>query len=116
MPSSAWRIRFFPSKTNGLVTTPTVSAPTSRASLAITGAPPVPVPPPMPAVMKIMSAPVRYSRSFASSSMAERLRVGVRDDEVDPGELVRDHRVDRVAAPAADADNLDARAQLNVLD
>src|ERR1043166_2649214 len=72
MPSSAWRIRFFPSKTNGLVTTPTVSAPTSRAIFAITGAPPVPVPPPMPAVMKIMSAPVRYSRSLASSSIAAR--------------------------------------------
>lgn len=34
---------------NGRVTTPTVKAPVSRAILAITGAAPVPVPPPLPA-------------------------------------------------------------------
>ena len=48
-PSSAtWR-RLLPSKENGLVTTPTVSAPISLAICATTGAAPVPVPPPMPA-------------------------------------------------------------------
>ena len=55
-PSSALRPRRRPSNRNGLVTTPTVSAPISRASCAMTGAPPVPVPPPMPAVTKTMSA------------------------------------------------------------
>ena len=40
------------------MTTPTVSAPSSRAISAITGAAPVPVPPPMPAVTNTMSAPV----------------------------------------------------------
>ncbi len=65
-------MRFLPSKMNGLVTTPTVSAPTSRATRASTGAPPVPVPPPMPAVMKIMSEPSRYSLIISWSSNAAR--------------------------------------------
>ena len=42
-------------KKNGLVTIPTVSIPLSLANLAITEAPPVPVPPPMPAVINNMS-------------------------------------------------------------
>ena len=46
-----------PSKWNGLVTTPTVRMPCSRAARAMTGAAPVPVPPPMPAVMNTMCAP-----------------------------------------------------------
>ena len=45
-PSSARRMRRGPSKPNGLVTTATVSASSSLASDAITGAAPVPVPPP----------------------------------------------------------------------
>ena len=56
IPMSAWRIRFRPSKANGLVTIPTVSAPASLASSATTGAAPVPVPPPMPHVTKTRSA------------------------------------------------------------
>ena len=36
------------------MTTPTVSTPSSLAARAITGAAPVPVPPPMPAVIKTM--------------------------------------------------------------
>jgi hypothetical protein len=52
---SALRRRRAPSKLNGLVTTPMVSAPRSRATSAMTGAAPDPVPPPMPAVMKTMS-------------------------------------------------------------
>ena len=43
--------------TTGLVTTAMVSAPSSLARLASTGAAPVPVPPPRPVVTKIMSAP-----------------------------------------------------------
>mmetsp|Transcript_14921 Transcript_14921/g.59827 ORF Transcript_14921/g.59827 Transcript_14921/m.59827 type:complete len:333 (-) Transcript_14921:249-1247(-) len=58
MPSIAWRMRLRPSKPNGLVTTPTVSAPHALAAAATTGAAPVPVPPPMPAVTKTMSAPL----------------------------------------------------------
>ena len=46
-----------PSQSKGLVTTPTVRMPISLATRAITGAAPVPVPPPMPAVMKSMCAP-----------------------------------------------------------
>ena len=58
MPSSAAFMRREPSKPNGLVTMPTVSAPSSRATRATTGAAPVPVPPPSPAVMNTMSEPL----------------------------------------------------------
>ena len=50
------------------MTTPTVSAPSSRAISATIGAPPVPVPPPSPAVTKTMSAPL--SASFSSSRLS----------------------------------------------
>ena len=61
MPSSAWLARLRPSKENGRVTTPMVSAPSLREMLATTGAPPVPVPPPSPAVTNTMSAPLSTS-------------------------------------------------------
>ena len=61
MPDSAWTMRRLPSNPNGRVTTPMVSAPSDRATFATTGAPPVPVPPPSPAVTKTMSAPLRTS-------------------------------------------------------
>ncbi len=61
MPCSAWAARRLPSKENGRVTTPMVSAPSLRAIDATTGAPPVPVPPPSPAVTNTMSAPLRTS-------------------------------------------------------
>src|SRR5581483_7576271 len=61
MPASACAPRRLPSKPNGRVTTPIVSAPRDLATLATTGAPPVPVPPPSPAVTKTMSAPLRTS-------------------------------------------------------
>ena len=71
IPSSAWRLRWEPSKSNGLVTTPTVSAPTScLATSAITGAAPVPVPPPSPAVTKTMSAPLSASLISSRLSLA----------------------------------------------
>ncbi|MCU1420402.1 MAG: hypothetical protein JWN36_53 [Microbacteriaceae bacterium] len=60
-PTSAWAARRLPSKPNGRVTTPIVSAPIDLAMRATTGAPPVPVPPPSPAVTKTMSAPARAS-------------------------------------------------------
>ncbi|MBT9142715.1 MAG: hypothetical protein DDT29_01109 [Dehalococcoidia bacterium] len=58
IPFSATAARLRPSKVKGLVTTPTVSAPSSRASSAIIGVAPVPVPPPIPAVINTMSAPL----------------------------------------------------------
>ncbi len=61
MPASACEALRRPSKLKGLVTTPMVSAPSDLAMLATTGAPPVPVPPPSPAVTKTMSAPLRTS-------------------------------------------------------
>src|ERR1700689_289659 len=48
IPASAWTARRLPSKPNGRVTTPMVSAPSERATLATTGGPPVPGPPPGP--------------------------------------------------------------------
>jgi len=39
----------------------------------------------------------------------KRLRVGVHDDELDPGDVGIDHAVDRVRAPAADTDDFDHR-------
>ena len=71
MPSSAWRVRCVPSKPNGLVTTPTVSAPISSLAIsAMTGAAPVPVPPPSPAVTKTMSAPLSASLMSSRDSCA----------------------------------------------
>ena len=72
MPASASRMRRWPSKWKGLVTTPTVRMPASRAARAMTGRAPVPVPPPMPAVMNTMCAPSSCSRisSIASSAAA----------------------------------------------
>ena len=64
-----------PSKANGLVTTATVKAPSSRAICATMEAPPVPVPPPMPAVMKTMSAPERIS--WISCRLPERVAPNV---------------------------------------
>ena len=73
IPSSANLSRRRPSKRKGLVTTPTVSAPTSRAIWAMIGAAPVPVPPPMPAVTKTMSAPwIASAISLTLSSAASR--------------------------------------------
>ena len=55
IPSLATLLRLPPSKVNGMVTTATVKTPSSLASLAMTGAAPVPVPPPIPAVINTMS-------------------------------------------------------------
>jgi hypothetical protein len=70
MPVSAEMARRRPSKPNGRVTTPMVSAPIDRAIRATTGAPPVPVPPPSPAVTKTMSAPRRTSSISSAWSSA----------------------------------------------
>ena len=59
-----------PSKLKGFVTTPTVNAPCSFAILAIIGAAPVPVPPPIPAVTKTISAPFSTFAIESESSIA----------------------------------------------
>ena len=61
IPVSACSARRRPSNANGRVTMPTVNAPSLRAISAMIGAAPVPVPPPSPAVMKTMSAPLTNS-------------------------------------------------------
>ena len=70
MPCSACTERRRPSKPNGRVTTPIVRAPAAFATSATMGAPPVPVPPPSPAVMKTMSAPSSASSISARCSSA----------------------------------------------
>ena len=69
---SATSLRRLPSKLNGLVTTPMVSAPCSLAISATTGAAPEPVPPPRPAVMKTMSESASASAILSRSSSAAR--------------------------------------------
>ena len=68
-PSSATLARL-PSNANGLVTTATVKMPISFATSAIIGAAPVPVPPPIPAVINSMSAPSIISAIRSRSSSA----------------------------------------------
>ena len=57
-PSTAVLIFFGPSKEKGRVTTPTVRIFNSLAALAITCEAPVPVPPPIPAVIKTILLPL----------------------------------------------------------
>ena len=71
IPCSACAALFFPSNENGLVTTPTVRMPMSFAALAMIGAAPVPVPPPMPAVMNTMSLPSMMSTIVSIVSSAD---------------------------------------------
>ena len=69
MPNSACCLRLRPSKPNGMVAIPMVKIPISRAMPAITGAAPVPVPPPIPAVMKAIRVPFP-KRDFNSSTFS----------------------------------------------
>src|SRR6267143_648894 len=69
-PASAFSIRIRPSDLNGIVTTPIVRAPSSFAIRATYWAEPVPVPPPMPAVMNTTWEPRRNSRISSSFSWA----------------------------------------------
>ena len=59
---------FLPSKVNGRVTMAITKAPASRAIRATTGAAPVPVPPPIPAAIKTIFAPLTIS--LMSSTLA----------------------------------------------
>ena len=61
IPFSAFDILVLFSNANGFVTIATVKMPSSLAICAITGAAPVPVPPPMPAVINTRSAPFKTS-------------------------------------------------------
>ena len=72
-PRSATVWRRDPSKPNGIVTIATVSAPSSRASRATTGAAPLPVPPPSPTATKTMSEPRSASRRRSLPASATRL-------------------------------------------
>ena len=65
-PSWACAVLRLPSNWNGIVTIPTVRMFISRAAWAMTGAAPVPVPPPIPAVMNTMLVLSPMS-SFTSS-------------------------------------------------
>ena len=70
-PASATLILPGPSNIKGLVTTATVRMFKSFAAFAITGAAPVPVPPPIPAVTKTIFAPCnKLIISFIDSSAA----------------------------------------------
>ena len=114
-PSSAWRARRVPSKPNGLVTMPTVSAPISRAIRATTGAAPVPVPPPDPAATNTMSDP--FSRALDAVVVVDRrsvadLRVraraqAARDLGADVQRDVRGALLERLQV-GVDGDELDA--------
>jgi hypothetical protein len=118
--------------------------PISLATRAITGAAPVPVPPPMPAVMKSMCAPVMLSlmllhRLFGGTrpglglaagaqargaqlhqrariAAVQGLRVGVGADELHALHALVDHVLDGIAAAAADADHLDLGALVKFVD
>src|SRR5262249_9163680 len=139
IPSSAARRRRVPSKSNGLVTTPTVRAPAARACLATTGAAPVPVPPPIPAGRNTSSPPPTLSpppsglppapppalrpasrteplgQLVADAHVHRRLApheglgVGVDRDKLDTVDSGINHAVDGIATGAADADHLDMR-------
>ena len=63
-------MRAGPSKLKGVVTIPTVRQPNSFAIEATTGALPVPVPPPIPAVINTISAPVNEFLIVSRSSSA----------------------------------------------
>ena len=69
-PTSAFSIRIKPSTLKGRVTTPIVKAPVSLAICEMTGAEPVPVPPPSPQVTKTISARPTASRISFSLSRA----------------------------------------------
>ena len=112
---SAVSLRLAPSKLNGLVTTPMVSAPSSLAISATTGAAPEPVPPPRPAVMKTMSEPSRawaiFSRVLLGGALADRgVAAGAEaaGDLVADPDLVRRVRLEERLGVGVDGDELDA--------
>mmetsp|Transcript_529 Transcript_529/g.1245 ORF Transcript_529/g.1245 Transcript_529/m.1245 type:complete len:327 (+) Transcript_529:487-1467(+) len=70
--SVACLILLLPSNANGLVTIATVKAPLSLLTSATTGAAPLPVPPPIPLVIKHKSAPLTMALISSRDSSAAR--------------------------------------------
>ncbi len=94
-PASACTERRRPSKLNGRVTTPMVSAPMLRASSAMTGAAPVPVPPPSPAVMNTMSAPFEHLFDLVAMRLGRvAADIGIAAGAEAPGEVATDVELD----------------------
>ena len=83
-PCSAILILPAPSNWKGLVTTATVRIPSSLATRAITGAAPVPVPPPIPAVIKSMLVPSNRSIISCLVSSADDLPISGWDPAPSP--------------------------------
>mmetsp|Transcript_29299 Transcript_29299/g.69747 ORF Transcript_29299/g.69747 Transcript_29299/m.69747 type:complete len:394 (-) Transcript_29299:94-1275(-) len=99
MASVACLIRLRPSKAKGFVTIATVSAPLSLLTSARTGAAPLPVPPPIPLVMKQRSAPLTIAViSSRDSSAASRPISG---SPPAPRPRVTDEPMFRMEAPFA---------------
>mmetsp|Transcript_311 Transcript_311/g.410 ORF Transcript_311/g.410 Transcript_311/m.410 type:complete len:283 (+) Transcript_311:339-1187(+) len=97
--SVACLILLLPSKANGLVTIATVNAPLSFEISETTGAAPLPVPPPMPLVMKHRSAPLTMALiSSLDSSAAKRPTSG---SPPAPNPLVTDDPMFSTCAPFA---------------
>ena len=87
IPAKPLFIRFGPSKLKGRVTIPTVKTPISLAICATLGAAPVPVPPPIPAVMKTISAP--SINDFTASLSDSIASLPISDFAPAPSPLVR---------------------------
>ncbi len=98
MPTSAVRMRRWPSNSNGFVTTATVSTPSSFAVRAMIGAAPVPVPPPMPAVMNRRCTPSRWERMSSSASSAAAAPISGRDPAPRPSVMPDAHLDDGAGA------------------
>mmetsp|Transcript_25354 Transcript_25354/g.45738 ORF Transcript_25354/g.45738 Transcript_25354/m.45738 type:complete len:290 (+) Transcript_25354:610-1479(+) len=97
--SVACLILLRPSNANGLVTMATVNAPLSLLISATTGAAPLPVPPPIPLVMKHRSAPATMALiSSRDSSAARRPMSG---SPPAPRPRVTEEPMLRMAAPLA---------------
>src|SRR5437763_3376227 len=102
-PASADRARRAPSNANGLVQTPTVRMPLSRAALAMTGAAPVPVPPPIPAAMKHMCAPSSAAMISSIVSSAAARPISGREPAPRPCVILRPSWSRRSASEALSA-------------
>ena len=83
-PLSATSILFFPSKSNGFVTTATVNIPRSFAALAITGAAPEPVPPPIPVVINNIFTSANSDKISSIDSSADFLPISESDPAPSP--------------------------------
>src|SRR3990172_4643527 len=73
--AASWR---WASARNGIVATPTTTAPAIRAQFATSGARPVPVPPPRPAITNVRSPPHAAARTSFSCNAAKRAPISGR--------------------------------------